>query len=89
MPQNYDETEVQRWAEEIETVLEAGLKEAENTAAEESLEQVRRHYNQGVDLWEGQGLSEEACYEFEVAYNLLDRVKQDFYLEVESADHDF
>jgi len=85
--QNYDETEVKRWADEIETVLDAELECG--AAAQQSLDDVRRHYEAGVEKWEDHGLSEEACYEFEVAYNLLDRFRQDVHLNVESEQYDF
>lgn len=89
MPQNYDETEVEQWMNDIENVIDAELDVGDKTAAEESLRQVERHYEKGVELVDEQGLSEEACYEFEVAYSLLERFKQDKFLKVESEQYDF
>lgn len=72
MGTGYDKDEVQIWINQIEDALDS---DRDRTLEEqEAYDAVERHYDKAVEMVGEQGLSEEACYEVEVAYNLMDHL---------------
>jgi len=79
-PTGYDKNEVQIWVNNIEEILESRHEKGEDAFALETVEEqemyqdIVRHYEAAEDMIHSQGLSEEACYEIEVAHSLIDQL---------------
>ena len=67
----YDAREVQTWLNEIEEVLDEPCNDL-NLEQEEVINNIRTHYVAAQEKIMSEGLSEEASYELEVAYELLE-----------------
>jgi len=67
----YDAREVQQWINEIEEVLDTSCDDL-NIEQEEVISNIRTHYVAAQEKIMSEGLSEEASYELEVAYDLLE-----------------
>lgn len=72
MGTGYDKEEVQIWINQIENALDSDRDRS--LEEQEAYEAVERHYDTAAEMIEEGGLSEEACYEVEVAYNLVDQL---------------
>lgn len=70
----YDSRQVQKWINEIEEALDTPLDEY-TVEGEEIIGSIRNHYIEAQERIMDEGLSEEASYEIEVAYNRLDDLK--------------
>lgn len=67
----YDAREVQTWINKIEEVLDEPCNDL-NLEQEEVISNIRTHYVTAQEKIMSEGLSEEASYELEVAYELLE-----------------
>ena len=70
----YDARQVQKWINEIEEVLDTPVDQY-TAEGEEIIGSIRTHYIEAQERIIDEGLSEEASYEVEVAYNRLDDLK--------------
>ena len=76
MYMTYDKVEVQNWIKQVETALDF---EKEVTPEEDAIyDQIQIHYDAAAEKIGDEGLSEEAAYEVEVAYKLLDQLSYEF-----------
>jgi len=68
----YDKGQVHNWIKQIEAALDF---EKQCTPEEDAIyDQIQTHYKAAAEKIGNEGLSEEAAYEVEVAYNLLDQL---------------
>lgn len=68
---HYDKTQVQNWLEEVEKILDKDINEWSHE--EQSIyNEINTRYENAEEIINDVGMCEEACYEIEQAYEMLD-----------------
>jgi len=79
---DYSRVEVEEWIDEIEEVLEDVSGDVINDPhLKELYDEISLHYDTAAETIEDEGLTDEACYDLEVAHKLLDSYEFNTYLK--------
>ena len=74
--ENYDKDNVEQWIKHVEKAIENRYElDREKTVEEKQIyNEIERHYSHAQDLITSEGMSDNAAYELETAYKLLEQL---------------